>query len=110
MDELTRALSRSRNLAAGMQGQNGESGAGVGDAVLRVRSIIGEHPFAVILPVDVDPKRKAIGEMKRCYENVRKPMLAVNPRQTTDVVGTAFTPDPMGGANAPVFVSTDVTE
>src|SRR4051812_21696803 len=36
-----------------------------------------------------------------------EPMLAVNPNRPTDLVGTAFTPDPMGGANAPVYVSTD---
>jgi hypothetical protein len=36
-----------------------------------------------------------------------EPMLAVNPQNETEIVGTAFTPDPMGGGNAPVYVSTD---
>jgi hypothetical protein len=33
--------------------------------------------------------------------------LAVNPSNPSDMVGTAFTPAPMGGSNAPIYVSTD---
>lgn len=33
--------------------------------------------------------------------------LAVNPENPNDMVATAFTPAPMGGANAPIYVSTD---
>jgi hypothetical protein len=33
--------------------------------------------------------------------------LAVNPANSLQIAGTAFTPDPMGGANAPIYVSTD---
>jgi hypothetical protein len=36
-----------------------------------------------------------------------EPNLAVNPAKPTDMVGTAFTPAPMGGAFAPIYVSTD---
>jgi hypothetical protein len=36
-----------------------------------------------------------------------EPNLAVNPERPTDIVGTAFTPAPMGGAFAPIYVSTD---
>jgi hypothetical protein len=36
-----------------------------------------------------------------------EPNLAVNPSNPTDMVGTAFTPAPMGGSNAPIYVSTD---
>src|SRR3954454_21610729 len=36
-----------------------------------------------------------------------EPNLAVNPSRPTDIVGTAFTPAPMGGAFAPIYVSTD---
>jgi hypothetical protein len=36
-----------------------------------------------------------------------EPMLAVNPANPDEMVGTAFTPDPMGGVNAPVYVSAD---
>jgi len=36
-----------------------------------------------------------------------EPNLAVNPARPTDMVATAFTPDPMHGANAPIYVSTD---
>jgi hypothetical protein len=36
-----------------------------------------------------------------------EPMLAVNPANPDQIVGTAFTPDPMGGNLAPVYVSTD---
>src|SRR6476646_6211331 len=36
-----------------------------------------------------------------------EPNLAVNPAKPTDMVGTAFTPAPMGGAFAPIYISTD---
>src|SRR5437016_6133203 len=36
-----------------------------------------------------------------------EPNLAVNPANTNDMVATAFTPSPLGGANAPIYVSTD---
>src|SRR5436305_15312833 len=36
-----------------------------------------------------------------------EPNLAVNPSQPTDMVATAFTPDPLHGPNAPIYVSTD---
>lgn len=36
-----------------------------------------------------------------------EPNLAVNPANPLQIAGSAFTPDPMGGSNAPIFVSTD---
>ena len=36
-----------------------------------------------------------------------EPNLAVNPLRPTDMVGTAFTPAPMGGTLAPIYISTD---
>ncbi|MET3988084.1 hypothetical protein [Streptomyces sp. PvR034] len=36
-----------------------------------------------------------------------EPDLAVNPEHPDEVVATAFTPDPMGGPLAPIYVSTD---
>src|SRR6478609_501458 len=36
-----------------------------------------------------------------------EPNIAVNPANTSQIAITAFTPDPMGGSNAPIFVSTD---
>ena len=36
-----------------------------------------------------------------------EPNVAVNPANPQQIVGSAFTPDPMGGTNAPIFVSTD---
>ncbi|MCG0063815.1 MULTISPECIES: hypothetical protein [Streptomyces] len=36
-----------------------------------------------------------------------EPSLAVNPQHPEEIVATAFTPDPMGGPLAPVYVSTD---
>ncbi|MFE1922205.1 hypothetical protein ACFW91_06500 [Streptomyces asoensis] len=36
-----------------------------------------------------------------------EPNLAVNPEHPEEVVATAFTPDPMGGPFAPIYVSTD---
>src|SRR5260370_28505403 len=36
-----------------------------------------------------------------------EPNLAVNPANTNEMVATAFTPSPMGGPSAPIYVSTD---
>ena len=36
-----------------------------------------------------------------------EPTIAVNPANPLQIAGTAFTPDPMGGAMAPIYVSTD---
>ena len=36
-----------------------------------------------------------------------EPSIAVNPSSPNQIVGTAFTPDPMGGPTAPIFVSND---
>lgn len=36
-----------------------------------------------------------------------EPNIAVNPANTNQIVGTAFTRDPLGGPNAPIYVSTD---
>jgi hypothetical protein len=36
-----------------------------------------------------------------------EPNLAVNPINRLQIVGSAFTPDPMGGPNAPIYVSTN---
>src|SRR4051794_41949969 len=36
-----------------------------------------------------------------------EPGITVNPANPLEIVGTAFTPDPLGGPLAPVFVSTD---
>ena len=36
-----------------------------------------------------------------------EPNLAVNPQNTNEMVATAFTPPPMGGAWSPIFISTD---
>ncbi|GAA0594199.1 hypothetical protein [Streptomyces crystallinus] len=36
-----------------------------------------------------------------------EPNLAVNPEKPKEMVATAFTPDPMGGSLAPIYVSTD---
>src|SRR5712692_2826026 len=36
-----------------------------------------------------------------------EPNLAVNPANPFQIAGSAFTPDPMGGPNAPIYISTD---
>lgn len=36
-----------------------------------------------------------------------EPNIAVNPANPSQIAGSAFTPDPMGGSTAPIYVSTD---
>jgi hypothetical protein len=60
-------------------------------------------PFAPgVLLVNMLPKSRS-GEAQQDSE----PFLAVNPSNPQQMVGSAFTPDPNGGPNAPVFVSVD---
>jgi hypothetical protein len=40
-------------------------------------------------------------------EQDSEPNIAVNPQDPRQIVGTAFTPDPLGGAHAPIYVSAD---
>ena len=40
-------------------------------------------------------------------EQDSEPMLAVNPNNPQEIVGTAFTPNPLGGSLAPIYVSAD---
>lgn len=56
----------------------------------------------MVLVVNMIP-RALSGETNQDSE----PHLAVNPANPLQIVATAFTPDPMGGANAPVYVSLD---
>ena len=58
--------------------------------------------MATILLVNMIPNSLS-GETEQDSE----PMLAVNPNNPQQIVGTAFTPNPMGGTRAPIFVSTD---
>jgi hypothetical protein len=55
-----------------------------------------------VLVVNMIPKSLS-GETNQDSE----PSLAVNPANPNEIVGTAFTPDPMRGPLAPVYVSTD---
>ena len=57
---------------------------------------------AKVLVVNMIP-RSLSGETNQDSE----PSIAVNPANPLEIVGTAFTPDPVGGALAPIFVSTD---
>src|SRR3954454_6819589 len=36
-----------------------------------------------------------------------EPMITVNPANPQQIVGTAFTPDPFGGSQVPIYVSND---
>src|SRR6266498_993866 len=55
-----------------------------------------------ILVVNMIPKALS-GETEQDSE----PSLAVNPANPQEIVATAFTPDPLGGDVAPIFVSSD---
>jgi UTP-glucose-1-phosphate uridylyltransferase len=50
---------------------------GLGDAILRARDWTAEEPFAVILPVDVDPSLLATAEMKSVYKKIQKPLVGI---------------------------------
>ncbi|MFE7590962.1 hypothetical protein ACFU6K_16315 [Kitasatospora sp. NPDC057512] len=52
--------------------------------------------------VDITPKAQSGDANQDC-----EPNLAVNPENPLEMVATAFTPDPLNGPFAPVYVSTD---
>lgn len=56
----------------------------------------------MILVVNMIPNNRS-GETNQDSE----PNIAVNPANPLQIVGTAFTPDPMGGPNAPIYISSD---
>ncbi len=56
----------------------------------------------MILVVNMVPNAQS-GETNRDSE----PNLTVHPNDPDQIVGTAFTPDPFGGANAPIYISSD---
>jgi hypothetical protein len=57
---------------------------------------------AKVLVVNMIPR-----SLSRETQQDSEPSITVNPANPLEIVGTAFTPDPMGGALAPIFVSTD---
>lgn len=58
--------------------------------------------FAQVRVVNMMPKAQS-GETNQDSE----PNIAVNPADPLRIAGSAFTPDPMGGTNAPIYVSID---
>ncbi|MGA1861848.1 UTP--glucose-1-phosphate uridylyltransferase GalU [Deferribacter thermophilus] len=59
---------------------------GLGDAVYCAKNIIGDEPFAVILPDDVMlSKEPVIGQLIECYNKVEKSVVALQEVQMEDV-------------------------
>jgi len=56
----------------------------------------------VLIIVNMTPASLS-GETRQDSE----PNIAVDPGNPATIVATAFTPDPLGGSNAPVYVSSD---
>src|SRR6266404_1833668 len=73
----------------------------VGGVFLFAAIVMGARAQQVTL-VNMIPNSLS-GETNRDAE----PNLAVNPNKPNQVLGSAFTPDPMGSSNLPLFVSTD---
>src|SRR5438045_1005052 len=59
-------------------------------------------PAAGVTVVNMIPR-----SLSRETNQDSEPSLSVNPANPKQIQGTAFTPDPMSGPNAPIFVSTD---
>jgi len=53
--------------------------SGLAHALLLAKKQIADEPFALLLPDDIDPSQKVLGEMLRQYKRVHKLLLAVNP-------------------------------
>jgi hypothetical protein len=64
------------------------------------------------VPVTAAPSTVTIANMiprslSRETNQDSEPTITVNPANPLEIVGTAFTPDPLGGGFAPIFFSTD---
>src|ERR1043165_342846 len=59
-------------------------------------------PSANLLLVNMIPK-----SLSHESNQDSEPTLAVNPRNPQQIVGAAFSPDPMGGTTAPIYLSID---
>lgn len=58
--------------------------------------------FGQVLVVNMIPNSQSDEENQDSEPNI-----AVNPANPLQIAGSAFTPDPLGGANAPIYISTD---
>jgi hypothetical protein len=61
---------------------------------------LGQSPKVTI--VNMIPK-----SMSREANQDSEPTLAVNPSKPAEMAGSAFTPSPLGGSRAPIYISTD---
>lgn len=97
---------RSKAAAKKSAGTRAAGGRRAGKKAAGKRAAAATHagvPFAPgVLLVNMIPKSRSVER-----EQDSEPFLAVNPGNPQQMVGSAFTPDPNGGPNAPVFVSTD---
>jgi hypothetical protein len=105
------SASKGRAKKASAKGSASKSVAGRAGASEKAASKAPSPPAQVqsgpplvpgLLLVNMTPKSRS-GEVEQDSE----PFLAVNPLNTQQLVGSAFTPDPNGGPNAPVYLSTD---
>jgi len=56
-----------------------ERALGLANVVLLVKPYVGEEPFALLLPDDVDPEMRCLQHMLALYARVRRPIIAVEP-------------------------------
>ncbi len=90
------------NLKAFMPGSE-TAGAGViGSTGVSPLPLPPPPPPPGVLIVNMTP-RSLSGEQSQDSE----PTIAVNPSNTQQIAGTAFTPNPSGAGNAPIYVSSD---
>src|SRR5260370_9931216 len=67
----------------------------------------GREPAAAAGPANILVVDMIAASLRGENEQDSEPSVAVNPANPDQVVATAFTPDPLGGDTAPIFVSSD---
>src|SRR6266478_1257418 len=68
---------------------------------------VRRNPRAVAAPTGVLVVNMIPRSLSAETNQDSEPMLAVDPTNVNNIVGTAFTPDPLGGPRAPIFISSD---
>ncbi len=93
---MTAKTSTRRNAA------RSRASAGVAKRPAKKNTVQAAMASAPVLVVNMIPR-----SMSRETNQDSEPTIAVNPANPLEIAATAFTPDPMGGPLAPIFISTD---
>ncbi|MFL6194360.1 MAG: hypothetical protein ACJ75H_09335, partial [Thermoanaerobaculia bacterium] len=75
--------------------------------IAKLLPVLALSTFAVAVEAQVKVINMVPNSRSGETQQDSEPNVAVNPANPQQIAGSAFTPDPFGGPNAPIYVSTD---